>query len=350
MDEKLWLILKYRSRDQKYKIILEDSQGSLSFFDLPIKHYVAAGISIQERTNDYLIRVSGAPPANTEIIMTEGQNLLLSEDATRGTSHVVRKADLKTGFYKILLLQNQMELNAKLIFHRSLNHEIIKSEQSKNFSTRTSITWELPNELAGSFSVSVRKTDAKSPTYSSTEFENYRNVKKPIMLEHWSEVKNAVSFSEWRFPKGKPLLDQVEKLPEYKGHFVDGKITPKKENVLVSLSIPGEGLQVRNDRTNEAGNFSIDMEDLPQSAYEIHVSTTDPNTSVEIESPFLNQYPALDFSPVLLDSIRIKDLKERSVHIQVENAYHEIKTDSVVSMIKNSPQFIAWDYNYLLED
>lgn len=146
-------------------------------------------------------------------------------------------------------------------------------------------------------------------------------------------------------------------LPELRGELLTGKITSNNnasvKNKSISLSITGKNFIFKNVSTNNSGLFFFTLNEKYINTIAI-VQVQEPNAEdyiLEINTQeFLPKH--LEFKKLLLNE-NIKDwVKRQSINNQIENAYYNIKTDSIISRNYNKPFFypLVTTYTYKLED
>lgn len=123
----------------------------------------------------------------------------------------------------------------------------------------------------------------------------------------------------------KPLFQYV---PEYNGHIVYGKVvntqtgTPARD-VNAYLSAPGGTTMFRTSVSDENGRVKFEMKNLLGGSSIIaqthDISTT--NYQVQIDNPFLPQYTVSGLSNFSMPQQNLRTLLDRSIGVQVENAY-----------------------------
>ena len=146
---------------------------------------------------------------------------------------------------------------------------------------------------------------------------------------------NSVPVSPISSKKNSQLFSPAKTyLPEIRGHLITGTITPKgqstsKRNILAS--IPGSDFVFHAAATDQNGNFAMIIDHIAASSTMIFQVENDDisNYTLKINDPFLGDYSEFKPAPLSIDTELQAIIDERNIYIQVENAYHTAKKDSV---------------------
>lgn len=216
----------------------------------------------------------------------------------------------------------------------NINQKNIGKRQKVSFSINA-----LNNELSyGNYSVSINKIDELS-----TQLNKIVNQKEDLNNGFYNFKKENNDYY-LVFP------------PEHNGELISGKVIninnnkPQKD-VRVALSIPSRTFVLKIVKTNKLGEFFFDLEkdyignnaiiqieDNKKEKYKITLSQT-----VNFD------YSNLKFKKLQLSEQDITTIKNISKHTQIENAYIEVKQDSLIS-INSEISFYKPDYTYVLDD
>lgn len=146
-------------------------------------------------------------------------------------------------------------------------------------------------------------------------------------------------------------------LPELRGEIVSGKVKDSitgqaARNKIISLSIPGQGFVLKTSETNAKGEFyfAIDSNyDATNAFIQLQDSQAD-RYAIAIDSKAFNALENLEFFPLMLDK-NIEDwLEMRNVQNQIENAYFDVKADSILKTNKYNPFYQNSGITYVLDD
>jgi len=204
----------------------------------------------------------------------------------------------------------------------------------KAYSTRDKVELELPL-LSGNFVLSVRK--------KSSVFETI--------------TKNPKQFLE-EFPKN-PIAFQhaFSTIPEIRGELISGKITPKSpENVnnrIVALSVLGKNPAFKLVETNAEGKFTFILDQNPGSQDVVVQILDDNRNNLEftLDKPVEANLSALVFPTEIKIGIQDKEsIEQRSIASQIENAYYNLKKDSIQQTAPALPFYNVAEKVYVLDD
>ncbi|CAM3842265.1 MULTISPECIES: hypothetical protein [Flavobacterium] len=251
-------------------------------------------------------------------------------------------SELKTGNYKIIAYtkwmlnksksnyfeQDLLIINPYLktdVDHSVFNNQTINDSilnnliVKKSYKKRKIITFnEFKSKLEGQFTTSVRKTN-------EINFEQKENTKTPEKSE-----------------KNDKLI-----LPETKGEIISGKIS-SSENQLplnkigIALTDKGNNKYLNTTITNNNGEFYFILpKPLQSENITIEVITENPNYSIVLDPETKPIYTVNNNQKIQLKENYTVEIKNRAIAAQIENAYYEIKKDSIIlrqaeSSINNS--------------
>ena len=131
--------------------------------------------------------------------------------------------------------------------------------------------------------------------------------------------------------------------PEIRGEVISGTILDKGsqtpvENQKITLSLPGEDYQLKVATSDGNGRFSFILDKAYNSTQAFLQLLSGDKDQYEINlDAKQRKYAELNFSEFGIGPEMEKAILERSVHNQVENAYGEIRMDSVIQFKPNVP-------------
>jgi predicted RNA-binding protein with RPS1 domain len=210
----------------------------------------------------------------------------------------------------------------------------------KTFSNREQVNIKLTtlNEIAqkGNYSFSVRKLD-ELPSTKQTTAETFSKIGSKI--EPINKANKII-------------------LPELRGEMITGKISSKNnpndiQNISIGLSIPGETFAFKVVKTDKNGNFIFNI-DKPYYNSSINIQIIDENRSnynIVIDSPSAIDYSTLSFQPnINLIPALSENLLNRSISSQIENAYYNNKSDSILKAKSINAFYEPIAKEYILDD
>ncbi|MEM7487005.1 MAG: hypothetical protein AAF348_17495 [Bacteroidota bacterium] len=208
----------------------------------------------------------------------------------------------------------------------------------KNVGKREAVSITLDDDFQkvpkGSYSLSVHKTEHFFPDLK-TSTESY--------IERY-----------------KTFPDSPDQLifPELRGELIYGKITSTTpgqsvNNLKVSLSIPGEDYQLQIARTDEAGRFYFNISKEYQSEKALLQILDEEDIEYKIEKvnmPSAIDYKKLKFQPFELLSNMNSKIQQHSVQNQIENAYFNVKPDTIITSSSTQKFYGENGETFLLDD
>ncbi|WP_143083663.1 MULTISPECIES: hypothetical protein [Salegentibacter] len=214
------------------------------------------------------------------------------------------------------------------------NQEISLILNKNTFQQREEVVLEIenPNQLSGNFSISVRRIDSinKPPRVTSLDFNKlFENIK-------WS-------FNDTLF------------YPEIRGTFFQGKIeadpNPTSLEKNISISSPGEKNQLQIVSTDAGGKFSFILNEVPnEDEFIMQVLNDEVTYKINLQEQPKLDYSKLSFSTPGLATSNKEYILEKSINIQIENAYNATKSDRFVNLDNNYYFFDEELITYNLDD
>lgn len=241
-----------------------------------------------------------------------------------------------------------LKTNALGDIHNTKTNETLKTNNTAitlqanktKYTTREKVSLKINSNLnedvKGSYSVSIRKTD---------------NLPTPTAI-------NSIDFINSILNKNNSVQKENLFLPEFRGEIISGKITAKEgtnelKDKTVALSIPGKNFTFKLALTDEKGNFNFILDEHPNTSNVI-VQVMEKNRndySIVLNEATQNDFGALPLANRLyLEAKYKKDIENRSVANQIENNYYKNKKDSLTSIPKTAPFFYPLQKEYILDD
>jgi hypothetical protein len=145
-----------------------------------------------------------------------------------------------------------------------------------------------------------------------------------------SALDNLLLTQGWsRFKPGSAQYTQplFRFAPEREGHIIEGHVTDKTSgspaaNIRVYLSVPGRHFRFATAISNDSGKVFFDIKDFYGSG-ELIVQTAreDSMYRVEIANPFSDEMSSWDIPQFSFSENKLKQLSQRNLGMQVQNAY-----------------------------
>ena len=222
------------------------------------------------------------------------------------------------------------------------NTNITIEVAKKTYSNRENIDLKIKantDDFAnGAYTLSIRKVDGLL-LKSKLNFDDYMTANTNRKVDNTINPENLV-------------------LPELRGEIISGKIISKTsgkslDNKNISISIPGKNFEIKISKTDQNGNFLFILDKpCPNSNLIVQLIDADKEGfNIEIDKQRTLDYANLTFeNEMVFNANYNKNVKERAIASQIENAYYNITKDSLVP-IKYMEKFyepIAKDY--ILDD
>jgi len=229
--------------------------------------------------------------------------------------------------------QNEVSISepitdSNISFH--FNNKILANRQKIELSIKTSDD----EFLKGNYTISVRKSDGFS-------------------------IQNKVLFSDYKLanqnkiPNNSISSDFI--LPELRGEIIRGRIKSNLgeiNNQKVALSIVGKNYDLKIAKTDEQGRFTFNLERAntnPNIVIQV-LGDNKENYTIEIDEPKETDFSSLVFPALQLNSESNKNITERLISSQIENAYYNTKKDSIINNDKFVPFFGTSTIEYKFDD
>lgn len=235
---------------------------------------------------------------------------------------------------------------------------------------------KLPGNIQIKDSVHYNYSSGVSPNQKlkiNTDKKNYKKreaVKLEIINPENLIVNNAlinitrvdsldfIDISEHSYPSFR-LKNNYSIVPEVRGEAISGKLEYKEEikntslsNKYVILSIPQNDYKLYLSQTNTKGEFNFT---IPEDGYdnEIFLQVFGENKdkfNITLNNTQID-YSNLKFKdPIEVSRELIKNIEERSIALQIENAYYLNKKDSLKLERKKNAFYYPFEKVYVLEN
>ncbi|ADV50903.1 hypothetical protein Celal_3648 [Cellulophaga algicola DSM 14237] len=222
----------------------------------------------------------------------------------------------------LLVIKDTEYLTKNLII--SLDENIIKERQKVNVKVSTT-NFDLDS---GSYSVFVQKVEnLKFKKYKSSAIEK-------------KEVQSTQFY-----------------IPELRGELISGFLTnnqskEKITNQIFTFNIPGKNYQLQTLKTDNQGKFIIDFDNNSEVNFGLIelINEFDIDFNVTIDNKETIDYGKLNFIKIKLDAMLKDDIVNRSIHNQIENAYYNVRPDTIILSQKKKPFYGDLGAKYYLDD
>ncbi|CAA9202424.1 hypothetical protein FLA105534_04083 [Flavobacterium bizetiae] len=220
-------------------------------------------------------------------------------------------------------------IDSNISFH--FNSKVLANRQKAELSIKTAND----DFLKGNYTISVRKSDGFS-VQNKVLFNDYKLVNQNKI------PNNTINSSDFL-------------LPELRGEIIKGRIKSnfgEINNRKVALSIVGKNYDLKIAKTDEQGRFTFNLEKAntnPNIVIQV-LGENKGNYTIEINEPKETDFSSLVFPALQLNSESNKNITERLISSQIENAYYNTKKDSIITTDKFVPFFGTSTIQYKFDD
>ena len=192
----------------------------------------------------------------------------------------------------------------------------------------------------------------------STSYGNYSiSVRKISTISEPRKLTAKTFMKAYQKSNYTKLINDYIHLPELRGELLSGKVVSKTTELAVkdkkvALSILGSKFVIDIANTNAEGTFYFNLkEDYDNKNAQIQVvGDKREDYKIVMDQPFLMDYRTMTFDELVLTP-RMSDLiLERSIHNQIENAYLQVKPDTVMQIHSSLGFYHEFPIVYNLDD
>lgn len=320
--------------------------------------------------------------AYVELISEDGGKVFSQKIALekgRGQGDFFIPVDVPSGNYKLIAYTNWMK-NAELSQFFQEDIAIINpyriDQQSlwvETDSSTTAMQQAMPEIALSTDSLLQLSTDQALYAKRSPVTLKLRNFKGPLGHGNYSisvqkadplqaqTEKTAILYSKEYANKIKEIpqrINTIVNIPEQRGELIAGKVTNNATGEIandkwIGISLPGADFQTKMARTDASGNFYTYV----NKAYSTENAVLQLVNSEEATYNFRMfdltdvNYNGLSYEKFSLEETAKEAILERSIHNQIENAYFEVKPDTLKIVPPTDPfdgeipqEFVLDDY------
>ena len=334
-------------KGRSYQMIY--TEGTVfKFLDLPEACENCSTISMQEMPNSYTFQLLDSHAKSqlniTSFRLRDRHNIYIEKSNELREPIKIGKVSLPNKLLRAEILDNQGAIMAERLFYNGGLSDL--SEQQLVSVPRGYIEFSV---LDSNLSVSTMMVNKKSEQPRSLRLNqiNSKLISPPLQAKwtKYSDINTWLMFSEVNWSKI-ITLKSFDYLPEYRNDLLKGFIKANGdqsvENQIITFSVPGKEESLSLSKSDSAGRFLLNIEyiDGDREAY-ISVLNDDANLfEIKIEDEFYKEYPKLKSLPLYYDSLLVKEIVANSIHLQVENAYHHLKNDRILTSKKKEKKEI----------
>jgi hypothetical protein len=273
----------------------------------------------------------------------------------------INKSELGEGISQLTIFNEEKQpVCERLYFKKPANALQIKLDNIKaQYSSRNKVDINVSsnetngNNINADMSVAVYLADSLQPEQKTNLF-NYlwltSELKGTIESPNYyfensgaevdKETDNLMLTQGWRRFKWDDVLKNTKPsftfLPEYEGHVITGKISPKiaglqDTGINVYLSVPGKNFKFSNTTSSADGLIQFNVEKFYGSRELIaQTNVSDSNYRVFIDNPFSEQYAEILPDPVHVTPALSDNILLRSIGAQAESIYKPEKENNFI--------------------
>lgn len=301
---------------------------------------------LQEK-NNFVSDISKV--AYIELINSKNKSILKQKVNLKkgiGYSDFFIATNLKTASYKVIAYTQWMK-NKQLFFEENIY--IINPFENKSTTDTTKnklVKKTFLNDNNAIITTNKKVYNKRAQVHLSFNNKlidgNYSVSVKQKKHPFTSEKTNTHQFAKSTFGHG---TSAVFHIPEVRGNLIQGKITSKDpdytiSNIKLGLSTVGGKPILKTGITNNNGAFFFNLKSINTSKiriqildenYEKYTITLSNSDAIQVAKTNFKLIPSIDAS--LLETIN-----NRTIYLQIENAYNAVKKDSLYS---NHKSFLA---------
>ncbi|HYK47795.1 MAG TPA: hypothetical protein VEV83_21610 [Parafilimonas sp.] len=332
---------------QTYKAIIQADDSSFVRALPPVKakgyvmHIAGSGednITVAVRSN-----VSEQAPVYLVAYSNDGVHAAFMQPTTAGgdASFIMGKKQLPPGITHLVLFNSTKQpVCERLVFLRPQALQLQFAADKNVYEKRSAVTLGISASDSADLSLGVYLLDSlqgvdHNSILSYLWLTSELNGKIDSADYYFSDVNHASDsaldnllltqgWSRFKEQSTQPLLRFA---PEREGHLIEGTVINKNSgaptaNIRVYLSVPGQHFRFATSVSNDSGHVFFDIKDFYGSG-ELIVQTGKEDSAyrVEIADPFSNQTSGWLTTPLSLRDDALRQLSQRNVGMQVENAY-----------------------------
>jgi hypothetical protein len=366
--------------NQTYTAVLINKKNQSFTFDFVEIKKLGYSLMVNDIDNDRIKIIVNNPEGilTTQLFIHTRHSIKVSEIKTtreKIAAFIVDKNKLGAGISHITILdQEGLPVCERLYFKKPSNNLILNSAvDQKEYSIRRRVQLNIENKqsLDGNISISVFRGDSIN---SNQNIVNYLFLESDLIGKvespeyYFSDemgvdqaADNLMLTQGWRRFNWESIVENkpiVKFLPEIKGHLIQGQILDENnkpvKNKVGYLATPGKKIRLYVSKSDTAGIVRFQMKDfqetgkiIAQTNYEL-----DSLSHIEIEKPYSKEYATWNFTELQLNNSIEDELIERSVGMQVQDAFYEDETYFQFKKMDTDsiPFYGEADEIYLLDD
>ena len=271
------------------------------------------------------------------------------------TTFTFNQSELGEGISQLTIFNKDKQPVCERLFFKKPGHllpiklENIQSEYAER--SKVDIHINVSDSSKNNLSLSVYLADSLQPLQNNN-LVNYlwlsSDLKGPIESPEFyfenpdsvveKAADNLMLTQGWRRFKWEEVLKNIKPsftfLPEYEGHIISGKLSPKiaglpLNGIPVSVAVPGKYFKYSNTVSSSSGTFYFNVDKF-YGDRELIVQTNkeDSNYNLIIDNPFSETFAQNFINPVHLNSSLSNEIMLRSIGAQAQHIYQPETTQN----------------------
>ena len=307
--------------------------------------------------------------AYSMLIGKEGQILLNQKMFLKngtGNGDFFIPTTIATGSYKLIAYTNWMLNKSNSKFYEVditiINPYQINPENKINSNSVFDEQLVSPNSESGSLNLNKNEFSVREKINLTINLaEQYKNGSYSLSVrkkEDLPSIKpiNSIDFSARVDSSFINITNAI--LPELRGEIISGKISTKNElfrlnDISIALSNPSKSFEFKIVKTDKNGRFIFNI-DKPYTESNFFIQVFDGNKneySINIDNKNLPDISSIIYNNnYKLDSKFKTIIEKRSIANQVENAFYNIKLDSVKTINTDNIFYSSFAKDYILDN
>lgn len=342
-------------KNQTYRWIITDENGRKTFQPIEPIDSLVAYTEVSNENKQYKIKLKTNYKDNAhnfKLKIRTAQEAITSFNINAANPITIDEKTLKTGLNFIDLYDQNQFLFQTYILKEEESKQRIDTLNIK-YEKRANVVYDLRLDK-GTYSVSVKRA------YKHTDLKSYSAVTNEIVynLSNSSAESDEVylnndlkNFYIKRFIDDK-YRSEVNYLPETRNEILSGKINSEKSGFTKNLylSFPQDNYQLVTSKVQNDGHFFFHFipPATPSIAYIGSLDTTS-DFNFSIDKKFVANTLDLQYPDIRVSKESLKEIENRSIHIQIQNAYFENLTDTL-QISKWYKPFANYTFEYLMAD
>ncbi len=289
---------------------------------------------------------------------------LFLDNGTAGSDFFI-PTTLETGNYKIIGYTNWM-LNKDVSEYCNLDIYILNPYKDKPVNTVSQKEITLAETITNnniSFNLKSKiyknRDQAELQIISSSDEFTKGNYVLSVRKADGFVAQKKINFEELSAGNTSKIPQTEIKnpnflLPELRGEIISGKIRSSNadiRNKKVALSIVGKNYTLKLAKTDNEGNFIFNLE-KPNPNSNVIVQILEDNKqdyTIEMDKPKNINFSNLNFPEFQFNADFKQNISERLISTQIENAYHNLKKDSILASNDTIPFYNNLSKEYELD-